>query len=350
MNITAVSSRTKELFPELFGATMKTPRALHMSADVDRLQMDLSGNTLNPDAVQLWATIPDYYAEKFKKNYADLSLFSHKMDPSINVPPGVQAVLHVEVIESAGAALVDAADWNVSALQNTYAEVKASRISRPFGLNSYDLASGERWAGKREAAIQAVIEGVYAQLAKAIKEKTPATVESTVAPSAGQVGYFVVDSNDFGPEIAAHQLSALFGDAGAPDIALLNASLYSKLIPVNALSFNPETDFAYGIRHIRHSAGMGPMNAKGTGLGVVARQNGIAYAAGLPALGAEYNMAVRYLGEIAGIPMLLKAWVDHGKETLYESVETYAGFSVANPDSVFVLGPAIETTVPSEGE
>jgi hypothetical protein len=40
---------------------------------------------------------------------------------------------------------------------------------------------------------------------------------------------------------------------------------------------------------------------------------------------------------VAGIPLLLKTWTEKGKEVIFNSVETMAGFAVGNVNSIALL-------------
>ena len=327
----------RQLYPELFGAPARSGgSSANMSAGA-QLQMSMSGNTLNPDAAELWSVVAENYEAAFAKKYADLSLFSHNVENTFNLPDGVRPTIHVEVIEGAGEALVNATDWEQSALKNHYVEVKADRVSRPFELNSYDLAAGERWNGKREAAIATVLAGVYAKLCAAVAALKP---DAAGAPTAGKVGMQTVAADGFTPEYIAQNVSTVFGDYGQPDALILSPGLWGKVVPTNALSLNPETEGVYGVGKMAMSAGMGALTGDGKGLGLAALKSGIAFGAGVPAFDSKLGIAVRSLGTICGVPMVLKVWSKPGSEAIYESVETYAGFTVVNPAKVSILATA----------
>ncbi|MBQ7023268.1 MAG: hypothetical protein IJN29_06785 [Akkermansia sp.] len=325
----------RALYPELFGMTAKSKG--ECATEAAALQMTMSGNTLNPQAAELWSVVAEGYEAAFAKKYADLGLFAHNVDNTFAVPAGVRPTIHVEVIETAGEAVINPTDWETSALENNYVEVKADRISRSISLNSYDLASGERWAGKREAAIASVLAGVYAQLGAAVKALAPT---AAAAPAKDKVGLLSVDADTFGPEYVAENVSTVFGDYGQPDSLLLSPSLWGKVVPTNALSLNPETAGVYGVGKLAMSAGLGGLTADGKAVGLATLASGIAFGGGVPHLDPEMGCAVRSLGTICGVPMVLKVWGKPGSETIYESVETYAGFTVVNPRKVAILATA----------
>ena len=335
---TMTMEHVKALYPELFGATFKaTAPDMTGLSDGAKLQMEMSGNTLGSTGADLWSVVAEEYADAFSKKYADLSTFCHNVDGVYNVPAGVQPVINVEVVETAGAALVNTENWEESALVNNYAEVRASRVSRPLALTSYDLAKGEKWAGKRKAAIQAVIEGVFAQLAATVAAVCPT---EAAAATAKKVGRVTVDAGTFTPDFVAQRLSGLFGEYGQTEVLLLNPTLWSKVIPTNALGLNPETEGTLGIGQMQMSAGLGALAGDGKGVGLAAMRSGIAYGGGVPHIAAELGCAVRSLGTICGIPMVLKVWGKPGSEAIYESVETLAGFTVVQPQKVAVLATA----------
>jgi hypothetical protein len=327
-----VAIPVRAMYPELFGATARGGADVQGMSEAVALQMSMSGNTLNPQAAELWSVVAENYEAAFAKKYADLGVFSHNVENSFNLPANVRPTIHVEVIETAGEALTNTTDWEQTAVENNYVEVKADRISRPYALNSYDLASGERWNGKREAAIASVLGAVYGKLADAVKALAPT---AAAAPTKSKVGLLTV--GEFGPDYVAETVSTVFGDYGQPDALLLSPTLWGAVVPTNALSLNPETEGVYGIGKLAMSAGLAGLTADGKGLGLAAMKSGIAFGAGVPVIDSQLGCAVRSLGTICGVPMVLKVWGKPGSETIYESVETYAGFTVVNARKVAVL-------------
>lgn len=346
LNQSSARDNALSLFPELGGAqrsevTVKQLRADHPDAtDKMLVQMAVAGNTLNPTNATLWSTISDKYVDASRKRYVDLHRFAYAQAPSVPLPEGVAAPVYVPVIESAGPCLTDATNWDQTALNQKYVPVTTHRKSRPYALDSYDLASGERIEQKIGAAIESVVAGCWADIAAAIKAALPASVAATTAATSTNAGVFVTDSNTWGPDVVAKQLSTLYGDFDQPDVLALSPTLYGGIVPTNALSLNPETEGVYGIRHIAQGAGMAAMAANestNVGKGFVCRGNALGVATMLPHLSDFTGIATRYLGEHNGIPLLLKLWDSKGTETLRFSVETRFGVSVLAPQFLTVL-------------
>lgn len=334
------------LFPELGGAQrsvvdVKQLRADHPEASDKMLaQMAVAGNTLNPTNATLWSTISDKFVDASRKRYVDLRRFAYAQAPSVPLPEGVAAPVYVPVVESAGPCLTDATNWDQTALNQKYVPVTTHRKSRPYALDSYDLASGERIEQKLGAAIESVVAGCWADIATAIKAALPASVASTTAATSTNAGVFVTSADTWGPDVVAKQLSTLFGDYAQPDVLALSPFLYGGIVPTNALSLNPETEGVYGIRHIAQGAGMAAMAANestNVGKGFVCRGNALGVATMLPHLSDFTGIATRYLGEHNGIPLLLKLWDSRGTETLRFSVETRFGVAVLAPQFLTVL-------------
>ena len=346
LNQTSARDNALSLFPELGGAqrseiTVKQLRADNPEAsDKMLVQMAVAGNTLNPTSATLWSTISDKFVDASRKRYVDLHRFAYAQAPSVPLPEGVAAPVYVPVIESAGPCLTDTTNWDQTALNQKYVPVTTHRKSRPYALDSYDLASGERIEQKIGAAIESVVAGCWADIAAAIKATLPASIAATTAATSSNAGVFVTDANTWGPDVVAKQLSTLYGDFDQPDVLALSPTLYGGIVPTNALSLNPETEGVYGIRHIAQGAGMAAMAANestNVGKGFVCRGNALGVATMLPHLSDFTGIATRYLGEHNGIPLLLKLWDSKGTETLRFSVETRFGVSVLAPQFLTVL-------------
>lgn len=350
LNQTSARDNALSLFPELGGAqraeiSVKQLRADNPEAsDKMLVQMAVSGNTLNPTSATLWSTISDKFVDASRKRYVDLHRFSYAQAPSVPLPEGVAAPVYVPVIESAGACLTDATNWDQTALSQKYVPVTTHRKSRPYALDSYDLASGERIEQKIGAAIESVVAGCWADIAAAIKATLPASLATTTAATSQNAGVYVTNANTWGPEVVAKELSTLYGDYDQPDVLALSPTLYGGIVPTNALSLNPETEGVYGIRHIFQGAGMAAMAATtsnqvttNVGKGFVCRGNALGVGTMLPHLSDFTGIATRYLGEHNGIPLLLKLWDSKGTETLRFSVETRFGVAVLAPKFLTVL-------------
>lgn len=350
LNQTSARDNALSLFPELGGAqrseiTVNQLRADNPDANDKMLvQMAVSGNTLNPTSATLWSTISDKFVDASRKRYVDLHRFAYAQAPAVPLPEGVAAPVYVPVIESAGTCLTNTTNWDQTALSQKYVPVTTNRLSRPYALDSYDLASGERIEQKIGAAIESVVAGCWAAIAAAIKAKLPASLAATAAATSTNAGVYVTNANTWGPEVVAKDLSTLYGDYGQPDVLALSPTLYGGIVPTNALSLNPETEGVYGIRHIAQGAGMAAMASTtsnqvttNVGKGFVCRGNALGVATMLPHLSDFTGIATRYLGEHNGIPLLLKLWDSKGTETLRFSVETRFGVAVLAPQFLTVL-------------
>lgn len=331
------------LFPELEGArrtevSVKQLAEQHPGVSEKVLtQMAVSGNTLNPTSATLWSAVSDKVVDAVSKKYVDMRRFAYAQAPSVAMPAGVSATVHVPVLKGAGDALVNTTNWDVTALQQEYVPVKADRLSRPAAIDTYDMASGEKLEAKLAACVESVVAGAWKQLGAAVAAKLPESLTATAAATDTAAGVFKVDAASWGPEVIAKQLSTLYGEYGQPDVLALSPSLYGSVVPTNALSLNPDTEGVYGIGHIAMGAGLGACAKAGAAKGVCAMQRGIGIGTMLPVLDDITAIATRYLGEVHGIPVLLKVWSSPGTETLRISAETYFGAAVLAPKFVTVL-------------
>lgn len=343
LNQTTVRDNMLAFFPEMDGARrgvvdVKQLRAEHPELPEQVLvQMAVSGNTLNPTSATLWSTVAAQAVDAATKRYVDMTRFSYNQVPGVPLPAGVAAPIHVPVIEGAGEVLTDATDWEQTAISQRYETVMGHRKSRPGAIDSYDMAQGERVEAKISAAVESVVAGCWAALGAELAAALPENLAATAAPTAAKAGVYVTDGDVWGPEVVAKEISTMFGDYGQPDVLALSPTLYGGIVPTNALSLNPETEGVYGIGHIGQGAGMAACAAGGKGKGFVCRRGAIGIGTMLPSLGDFTGLATRYLGEVAGIPLLLKVWSSNGTETLRFSVETIFGAKVLAPKFLSVL-------------
>lgn len=285
-------NKAAELFPTLFNA-------------------DAQGNTLG-SAEALWKTVSEKYVDEVRKILAPIDQIHTDVSYDLQVRnPDALPTVQVEVVKSVGQALVDATNWNQSAVENEYKDVKLHRISRPFKLSMYDIMRGERIESKIGAAMNAVAQGVLGQFFAA-------------AETAGQHTVTGMD-----PETAA-SLSGVFGADAETDVLILDPVQYSKLVPTNGLSLNPETEGVYGIGKIYKSLIPG-----GTYQGLALAKDAIVGACATPEILANQpGTAVQYLGTFAGVPMLLMSKFDFDTQCIKCSVETLAGFTMTAPSHI----------------
>ena len=285
-------NKAAELFPTMFNA-------------------DAQGNTLG-SAEALWKTVSEKYVDEVRKILAPIDQIHTDVSYDLQVRnPDALPTVQVEVVKSVGDALVDATNWNQSAIQNEYKDVKLHRISRPFKLSMYDIMRGERIESKVGAAMNAVAQGVLAQFFAA-------------ASTAGEHTIAGMD-----PETAA-SISGVFGANAETDVLILDPVQYSKLVPTNGLSLNPETEGVYGIGKIYKSLIPG-----GAYQGLALAKDAIVGACATPeVLTNQPGTAVQYLGTFAGVPMLLMSKFDFDTQCIKCSVETLAGFAMTTAEHI----------------
>lgn len=314
-------------------------RRVHM----EQPAWNVSNNNLGQTADTLWRVIADEWIDTTTKKYTFLDACTTQIRDVIPMEgPGVRPVVNVEMMLGAGTALINAADWEQSQLTNKYVPVTLDRISRPFGLSTYDLMHGERIGTKIGTAIEAVVAGVFAQFCAVVAAAMPATTTATVAPVAptatagGTAGLLVTSAADWTPEFVARTVSSLFGDYGNVEHLLLTPDALAPLVPSNALSLNYATGGTYGIDRISSTAGIKDAITGSKCAGLAMRRDAVLMAGGRPDLsGLESVVSVRDIGTVAGIPLSLKSWVKPGSEQIYLSVETMAGFTIGNTAALY---------------
>lgn len=272
------------------------------------------GNTFGT-TTELWKGVADKSTDTIASILAPIKNFILDVQPDLQVRnPEACPVVQVEVISTMGGALVDNEAWDKSAITNKYVDVKLHRISRPFMLTGYDLMRGERVESKVAAAMKEVAQGVVGQFMASIKQS-----DATL---------FAISK--FDPETVA-TLSGAFGEVAETDTLLLSPDNYAKIVPTNALALNPEAEGSYGIGHIYKCSQM----AK-AGCSIMAlTKDGVAGAVATPEIVFSHQgQGMQYLGEVAGIPMVLISTWDYDKQAVKCSVETMAGFTKTDDSKV----------------
>lgn len=289
-----VKNKIDELFPTLLNA-------------------DANGNTLGSSS-ELWKVVSEKYVDGVRQILAPVKDMILDVQPDLQVRnPDAMPVVQVEVIKSMGDALVDATSWDQSAIQNEYVDVKLHRISRPFKLTMYDIMRGERIESKIGAAMNAVAVGVVNQFFKATSSLSNETLTG------------------FDPETCA-SLSGAFGADAETDVLILDPENYAKIVPTNGFSLDPKIEGTYGIGKIYKSLIVGA--PAGTNA-IALNRDAIAGAVATPEILMDQpGTSTQYLGEIAGIPMLLMSKFDYDTQTIKCSVETMAGFALTTSDHI----------------
>lgn len=331
MNIHEIEKRKKALFPTIF---MSAEERANFKATM--ASQTVGSNTLGGSNAPLWEIISPEAIDATSKKYFDLSRTTHIVEGFIPAAPGVRPVVNVEVITSAGTALKNATNWNQSAMQNKYVQVTMDRYSCPFGLSSYDIMHGERIQTKIGAAIESVVSSVMNAFFTVLISAPGGPDGST--PTHTNVGNIHVTADDFSPEFVAHEISPIFGGFGPVDDLILDPTYFAKLVPTNALSLGTAPG-SYGVEYIHRTAGLNmPQPSELAGYhGFALRKNAVASAFGLPYYDNLTGIATQDLGRVAGIPLLLKTWTEKGSEVIYNSVETLAGFKMADLGSACLI-------------
>lgn len=283
-------------------------------------------NALGSASGELWKGVSEKYADGVKKIIAPVKDCIMDVQTDLQVRnPDACPVVQVEVIESMGEAMIDGTNWNKSDIKNKYVDVKLHRVSRPFKLTAYDIMKGERIESKVKSAMEAVAQGVCGLMFAAIASSGPSS--NLESPS------------QFGPEAAVRFQAQTPNGA---DRLIVNPVAYSKLVPTNGLGLDPSVSGVYGYEHIyKCDASLLTTASPDTGEHfAVAFENGsIAGAVATPEILLTNNgQGAQFLGEIAGIPMILISSFDYDTQTVKCSVETLAGFAVTDINRIFVAG------------
>lgn len=270
-------------------------------------------NALGSASGELWRGVSEKYADGVKKILAPV--MSQIMDVQTDLQvrnPDACPVVQVEVIESMGDAMIDGENWNKSDIKNKYVDVKLHRISRPFKLTAYDIMRGERVESKVKAAMETVAQGVFNLF-----------VDTVSAAKSDPVIYSI---DNFSPEKCVELGTQT---ANGANTVILSPALYSKIVPTNGLGLDPKTEGVYGIDHI-YKAEMADLHT------VAFERDGVAGAVATPEILLTNNgQGAQFLGEIAGVPMILISSFDYDTQTVKCSVETLAGFAVTDAKKVY---------------
>lgn len=274
-----------------------------------------SGNTTT--ASELWKGVSEKYVDGVKKILAPVA--SQIMDVQTDLQvrnPDACPVVQVEVISSMGDAMIDGENWDTTNIKNKYVDVKLHRVSRPFKLTAYDIMRGERVESKVKAAMEAVAQGVNKLFYDSI---------NTFVDASASIGQYAPSTMT--PEKIV-ELSGLFAIAGLS----LEPSAYSRLVPTNGLGLDPKTEGVYGIDHIYKDELISDYNYV---FGFAWAKDAIVGAVATPEiLFTKVGQGMQFLGEIGGIPMVLISSFDYNTQTVKCSVETLAGFTVADENKV----------------
>ena len=269
-------------------------------------------NALGSASGELWRGVSEKYADGVKKILAPImpQILDVQTDLQVRNPDACP-VVQVEVIESMGDAMIDGENWNKSDIKNKYVDVKLHRISRPFKLTAYDIMKGERVESKVKSAMETVAQGVFNLFVDTVK--------------GAKFDPAVYGASEFSPEKCVELGTQT---ANGANTVILCPALYSKIVPTNGLGLDPKTEGVYGIDHI-YKAEMDVAT-------VAFERDGVAGAVATPEILLTNNgQGAQFLGEIAGVPMILISSFDYDTQTVKCSVETLAGFAVTDAKKVY---------------
>lgn len=265
----------------------------------------------------LWQVVSQKAAETVSREIASIMPYVTDVRTDLQVrDPRALPVVKVPVYSDFGDALINATNWDQSAISNSYVDVQAVRVSRPAFLSTYDMANGEQMERVVSGLMRVVAQGVYAQfLAACVAANETPTAQPALTPE------------------SARALSAIFGDQRVTHGLFLSPAQFANLIPYQTINIDPRTFGAFGIENIARTSMLGNDID-----GLAIAREAVAGFVGVPEV--LFNMGcmdVYRLPDVAGIPMLLKTHFDYNEERLKVSVESLCGFSVLVPAYVKTL-------------
>lgn len=265
----------------------------------------------------LWQVVSQKAAETVSRNIAPFNMFVTDVRTDLQVrDPRALPIVKVPVYTGVGDALINATNWDQSAIVNNYVDVQTVRVSRPAFLSLYDMANGEQMERVVTSLMEIVAQGVYGQFLNAViaANETPTSCPALTPES-------------------ARALSAIFGDQRVTRGLFLTPTQFANLIPYQTIGIDPYNFGAFGIDNIvRTSMLSNDID------GIAIARDAVAGVVGVPeVLYSMGGMDVYRLPDVAGIPMLLKTHFDYNEERLKVSVESLCGFSVLVPEYVKTL-------------
>lgn len=266
----------------------------------------------------LWQVVAQRAAETVSREITSIRPYITNVYTDLQVQdPNALPIVKVPVYSSFGDALINATNWDQSAIVNRYVDIQAVRVSRPAFLSVYDMANGERMENVISGLMHVVAQGVYKQFLTACvsANSTPVAMPALTPES-------------------ARALSALFGDQRVTHGLFLPPVQFANILPYQTIDIDPRNvSGAFGIENIARTSMLG-QDIDGLALA----RDGVAGFVGVPEiLFSMGGMDVYRLPDVAGIPMLLKTHFDYNEERLKVSVESLCGFAVTVPDYVKTL-------------
>ena len=311
---TTTAKNIASLFPKTFSHLKANGKiAADIAADIPESTSDVS-NTFA--TAPLWQGVSDKAVSTVSNIITPIMPFVTDVIQDMNVSnPDAMPIVKVPVYSDFGDALENISDWEQSSVTRAHVAVEATRISRPAAITLDEIRYGERVEHIVQGLIQTTAKGVYKKFLQAITAAVEPTSEATMSPE------------------LCKKLAAIFGDEREVLALLLDNVNYSALVPTNNYNLNPAVENTFGIRHIKKTSMLS------TGInGIALAEGAVSGFVGSPNFKTDLtHLDVRYLGEIAGLPITLKTWFKPGDERLWMSTESICGFVVNDAKLVKTL-------------
>lgn len=307
---TTIANNIAQLFPGTFSHLKNTGK---IAADITAAIPESTSEVNNTLATApLWQGVASKAVNIVDKIITPIMPFVTDVKHDISCAnPDAMPILKVPVYTGFGEALENTTDWEQSNVTRKHVAVEATRLSLPAAITLDEIRYGDK--------VEDIVLGLIKGCAKGVYKKFLQAVTSAVSPSAEAA---------MTPELCK-KIAATFGDDREVLALLLDNVNYSALIPTNNYNLNPAVENTFGIRHIKKTAMLS------TGInGVALAEGAVSGFVGSVNFKTDVtHLDVRYMGEIAGLPIHLKTWFKPGDERLWMSAESVCGF-VVNDESL----------------
>lgn len=237
--------------------------------------------------------------------------------------PDAMPIVKVPVYTGFGEALENTKNWEQSNVTRKHVAVEATRISLPACITLDEIRYGDKVEDIALGLIKGCAQGVYKKFLQAVTAAVSPTAEAAMTPA------------------LCKKIAAIFGDDREVLALLLDNVNYSTLIPTNNYELNPAVEGTFGIRHIKKTAMLK------TGInGIALAEGAVSGFVGSVNFKTEVtHLDVRYMGDVAGLPIHLKTWFKPGDERLWMSAESVCGFVVNDASllKTFTFGATAES-------
>lgn len=273
-----------------------------------------AANTLAASA--LWKVVSDKVADKTDKVLAPVMPAITDVRESVEMlPGGIAPIVQIPVVSTVGDALVNPSNWEQTDASISYAAVQSTRISRPVGMTTYNLANGDRLESTLAAQINTVAQGIYNQFLTTVKTAAGDAVAKPAISAA-----------------TVKDIASIFGDAALVDNLILDIPSYNALIPEQTTDFRPDSLDVWGVHRITR----GSMLTTGVNGFAIAR-GGVSGFVGTPKIEGFKAIETRIIETAYGVPMLVKTWEGADSEMIWVSVEAVCGFVASVPERIKAL-------------